>query len=178
MQKYLLALSVLLLVVCSMSLAQSTNSDHHDVIININSIALLDLEGPNVTLDVTRPTNAGDEPVGDSDNGTYLNYTSTVASSASRSISAQITAGSVPAGVDLKLAAVPAARSNEGTSAGQVTLDDKAAHAVVTGIGSCATGAAASDGARCTYTLEVSSYSALEVQSNTTMTVTYTISAS
>ena len=158
------------------------SADSHSVSINIPEVALLDLEGTTaVTLAPTAPTEAGEALsfATSTNNSIWVNYSSIVGASETRNVTAQITSGTVPAGVNLKVAAAADAGQGKGTvgaTAGTVTLSTSAQN-VVTGVKSCYTGNGASKGHNLTYSLELSSadnYAQL-VQGTTNLTITYTL---
>ena len=163
--------------------------DVHDVVITIPEVALVDIEttGPNtsITLGPAAPTEAGD-PInftGQSNSVLWLNYSSIKsAADPTRDITAAITSGTLPGGMQLDVTAAAYAGSGDGqtgSSAGPVTLSG-AAQDVVTGIGSAYTGDGANNGHNLTYALSLSgaigSYAALDADDATTLQITYTIS--
>lgn len=163
-----------LVVIGCAAVVQAANTDAHTVTITVNEIAELNVTTSNVALDVTAPTAAGGSPQGDSDATSYLQYTSTVVSGATRTITAQITSGTVPSGLTLNAEATASGATNAGSAvSGGVDLSSTA-QTIVSGIGSCATGTGATDGANLTYTLSVDTPSSLVIGS-TTLTVTYTL---
>lgn len=175
---YLITAALLLVCVAGSVYAQS---DNHDINIVIPTIRLLgvydnsgaDFSGQTLTLTVANPTNPGD-PIADvTDNTLYLRYT--VLSSAEQKITAAL-GTATPAFVDLNVTATPASNGagDEGSSAGQQTLD-VAAVDVVNSIESCWTGVGNTDGANLEYVLDIPGDPASLVTSNTTHTVTYTI---
>ena len=177
-----ITLTVLFLTSAATIFAQDTNTDSHDISISIPELALLDLEGgPSVSLSPALPTEAGDafDFSGATDNSTWANYSSIVASGTARRVTAAITAGAVPAGLALKVTAGSYSGSGKGAlgaSAGQITLSSTAQD-VVTGIGSSYTGNGVSNGHNLAYALELTSaddYDQL-VQTNATVTITYTL---
>ena len=168
------AILVVGLFVCGLAglgWAQSTAT--HDVTININEIAEINVNGSAVTLTVTAPGTGGSNPQGDSNSDAQLQYTSVV-SGTTRNISAKISSGSVPNGVALAVQPTGTPGSNEGTYGSAVTLDATDQN-IVTGIESCATGITASDGATLGYTLSVTDPTQLNYGSDTTVTITYTL---
>ena len=144
----------------------------HDVTMQVNEIALIDLNSAvAITLTTNPPANGGEAPLGDSDASKLLQYTSLVASGVSRRISAQWGAtDAAPAGTSLLLEATSAPG---GASAGQITLSSTAQD-LITGIGSIATGTGA-NGAALTYTFSIDNVSSLVVGANETVTITFTL---
>ena len=119
--------------------------------LNVNEIAVIDVTLVAVPpLTITAPVTGGDDPVDDSDNSTYAQYTSVVGATVTRTITAEMSVAA-PAGTQLTLdATVPAGK---GATAGEKTLNHTAAEIIVTAIGSCATGSGATDGAKLTHTV-------------------------
>jgi hypothetical protein len=162
--------------------AQDNTTGAHSVTISIPEVALLDLEGgSSITLAPTAPTEAGNafDFSSATDNSIWVNYSSIVAATKSRTVTAQISSGTVPTGLLLKVAAGAFAgtgKGNLGEAGSQVTLSSSA-QAVISGIGSCYTGNGATNGHQMTYSLVLNStddYDEL-VQGSTTVSVTYTI---
>jgi len=131
-------------------------------------------EAPSLTFKQT----SGAAIVAETDESRWLNYTSIVALNATNKITVKLT-GTVPAGTTLTVEAADASTGDgsKGGTAGEVTLDDTDAHDLITGIGSCYTGNATSEGAQLTYTWSVNStgYGDLRAASNETIGITYTI---
>jgi hypothetical protein len=82
------------------------------------------------------------------DNGTYLQYTSTVPAGRTHSISAAIVSGSLPGGCALELDVIGSPKSSGGIPVkGRVILSGSP-RTIVTGIGNGCTGSGAADGPR------------------------------
>jgi len=167
---------VILVGIAGVATAQDTAS--HDVILQISEICVIDVApAGSITLTLGTVTTGGDTPADATNNTKYLQYTSLVPSGETRRITAALDSGeSAPAGTALRVQA-SGISGNEGTPAGQITLTDSATD-LVTGIGSCATGTGATDGAQLTYTFTVTDFSQLEVTAGSTVTVTYTLTDS
>jgi len=109
---------------------------------------------------------------------------SSVISSAARTLSAQITSGAVPAGTRLDLVALQPNASFQGTQptlvSTPVTLN-ATPQQIVTGIGTCYSGTAASDGFPLKFTFALNSdpatYGNLRATTGTTVVVTLTLTA-
>ena len=145
------------------------------VTMQVNSICLIAVTGNPSTLSVSAPATGGQSPVNGSSTSTYAQYTSTVASGTTRKITAKWEAGdAAPAGCALKLTATPSGGTNQGTSAGQITVSSTAQDAVTT-IRSCVTGTGGSSGAQLSYSLEVSDATALVAGESKTATVSLTL---
>ena len=145
------------------------------VTMQVNAICVLAVTGNPSTLTVSAPTTGGQTPSNPSSNTTYAQYTSTVGASQTRKITAKWEAGdAAPAGCSLKLTATPSGGTNQGATAGQITMSSTAQD-VVTTIGSCATGTSGSNGAQLTYTLSVDTVTSLVASESKSATVTLTL---
>ncbi|MBI5916612.1 MAG: hypothetical protein HY842_14640, partial [Bacteroidetes bacterium] len=126
---------------------QAQVTDSHDVSFTIPEIALLDIEPGNaaITVFLQPPTEAG-APLeftgGGTDNSKWLNYSSALAPAApGRTVSVQITDGSLPAGVEVKVQAASYSGSGAGafgTPAGLISLSSTA-QTLISSIGRCYT---------------------------------------
>lgn len=164
---------VLMMILSGIARAQTQAS--HNASFTINAIAVLSVPTGNITLTVTAPGTSGDVPANPTDNTTRHQYTSTVLSGRTRTITAAITSGTVPTGTVLQLqASVPGSPCNRGTSGPTVTLSGTA-QSIITAIGGCATGS----GANCpvlTYTLNITDVESLEAGTTTPpITVQFTL---
>jgi hypothetical protein len=131
-------------------------TDSMFVHMSVDSIAVLNVNpGSDITLTVSAPATA-------------------VAAFATKKITAQLSAA-VLSGCSLKLQATVGSGSNEGTSAGQVTLSNESATNIVTGIGTCATGTTSTDGTKLTYTLTVDTMGSLVAAQEKHLSVTFTL---
>ena len=175
MKRLLKVFGVVVLVAGMMSGVQAQTSEaSHDITIGIIEIAELGLEDSDaITLTVTAPETPGDDPQGDSNSAKVLDYTSTVNSSSSRTITAAISSGTVPSGLRLAVAAANPGGPNEGASAGELDLGSTAAD-LITGIRSCATNSGGG-GTGLTYNLYVDDPTSLDYSANPTVTVQYTL---
>lgn len=171
----------------NMSFATDGNSSTHAVSVIIPEVALLDLESsgsPNFTLGFTPPTEAGlglTAPLTSS--SIWLNYSSIVASTGevSRTISAQVTSGTIPSGAQLTVKV----SQDDGGGAGNVGTRvsnqfipvTTSITPLITNVRSCYTGTGQT-GHSLTYTLALipGSYASLKHNESTTLTVTYTLS--
>jgi len=145
------------------------------VTMQVNAICVLAVTGNPSTLTVTAPATGGQAPSNGSNTSTYAQYTSTVASGTTRKITAKWESGdAAPAGCALKLTATPSGGTNQGTSAGQITVTSTAQD-VVTTIRSCVTGTGGSNGAQLSYSLEVSDATALVASESKSATVSLTL---
>lgn len=130
----------------------------------------------SVSLTIVNPVTPGNQPANPTSTSTYAQYSSTVASGVTRRITAArgviITP---PTGCDLRLTATPV--SGQGTSAGQIVLSIIAQN-IVTGIGGCATGTGATNGAQLAYTLNINTMTSLVASQNRSATITLTMTDS
>jgi hypothetical protein len=142
----------------------------------------MDIE-PNATdinLTISAPAEAGSSMTLPTNNTKWVNYTCALSPSATnKTIRAQITSGTLPPGVSLKLQAGAysggAGGGTTGTSAGLKTLSTSA-QAIITGIGRSFTGNGSGKGHQLTYSLVVANQALLDFNSNGTVTITFTIS--
>lgn len=152
------------------------------LIFSISEVALVDIEpeGIDISLALTPQVQAGfplvdvDSP----DNSIWINYTSSLASgSNTRSVSVQIANGSVPSGIQLQINVSP----DEGKGKGQAGIPVEKIYltdspqAIITGIGRCFTGNGPNCGHKLTYSLDISDFSELRNNENTTLFIAYTI---
>jgi hypothetical protein len=164
--------------------SSDANSVAHVVNVSIPEVFLVDIEPSNATtisLAPSAPTEAGLglDFSGATNNSLWLNYSSIVENAThTRKVTVQITNGTVPSGVDLKVSAAAAAggTGTVGTPTGTITLSTLAQD-FVTGIGSCYTGDGTSKGHNLTYSfaLQAGNYNKVYSVSTTPITVTYTI---
>lgn len=175
--------AALIIFTSTNTFAQDTETDSHNVTITIPEIALLDLESntaKNITLIGEHSGEAGD-PLDFSnatDDSIWLNYSSIVGSNKTRSVSVEITNGSVPEGLQLNVEASISATGNGdlGTPGDSITLSGTAQD-LITGVGSAYTETGDEKGHKLTYTLSQNGdYGDLEIGSGTTLTITYTLS--
>ena len=169
----ILVLTIMVLMVGSVGVFALSDTASHTVTMQVNEIALIDLNDITaITLTTNAPTNGGEAVTGDTDGSKLLQYTSLVAAGLTRNITVQADlATPAPAGTSLKLAAV--VPGGCGTAAPQVTITN-AAQSLITAIGSCATGTGAS-GAALTYTFSVDTVALLVVGATTSPTITFTL---
>lgn len=164
---------VFVLGLAGLTFAQTTANQ--TVTMQVSAISVLGVSGNPAALTVSAPALAGDLPANPTSNSTYARYTSTVATGMTRRLQANWDAAdAAPAGCTLLLTATPASLPNQGSSAGQITMTSTATN-IVTGIGSCATGTAATSGAQLAYVLSVDTMTALVAGDNHTVTITLTL---
>lgn len=149
--------------------------------ISLPVVALLDIEPSSdaVILAIPATTEAGQSVAisATSNSAKWLNYTSAVpAGGSTRRITAQISSGSVPAGVRLLLSVSSPMGAGGGARGGSVTnlALTPTAQTILSGIGGAYTGNGINNGHQLTYSLAISNYSSLVTASSTVM-VTYTL---
>jgi hypothetical protein len=152
----------------------AATSVNQTVTMGVNSMCVLAVTGNPGALTVTAPAIGGATPSNPTDNTTYAQYTSTVATGTTRRLTAQWGgADAAPSGCALRLTAAPQG-GNRGVTAGQITLSSTAA-SIVTGIRSCATGTLATNGAQLAYALAVTDVESLVSGQSRTATITLTL---
>lgn len=176
-----------LILVSTSVFAQDSETDSHQLTINIPDVALLDIESAlsnDITLEAAGPTEAGEKLNFDETNtDLWINYSSIVGTDHTRKVTVQITDGDVPAGLDLTVLAGAYSGSGKGTTgtpaASAINLNNKLAADIISGIGSCYTGDGASNGHQLTYQVkestDASAYSNLNFDNSATLTITYTL---
>ncbi len=168
--------TIITAAVSGLAFASATTTQ--TVTMQISSISVLGTTGNPATLAVSAPAQGGATPANPTTNTTYAQYTSTVATGVTRRLQANWgTTDGAPAGCSLLLTATPGTGTNQGTSAGQITMSSTATN-IVTGIGSCATGTGATNGAQLAYTLSINTMTSLVAGDNHTVTITLTLTDS
>jgi len=154
-----------------------------DISFGIPSIAMLDVEPTalsNIVLVIVAPTEAGlpASTQSASNSQLWLNYSSSLPTGGlSRSIMVQITAGTLPQGVELRLNTAPFAGSGSGTfgsTSGEIPVN-YSPQRIISGIGRCFTGNGQNNGHNLTYSLSIIDFSKLDLESSTAIQITYTI---
>ncbi|WET47680.1 hypothetical protein PYS58_13940 [Chryseobacterium indologenes] len=132
----------------------------------------------NITLNFTAPTEAGNALGNPTPNTSkWINYTSAITSGGlTRKITAAISGTLIP-GVNIRLQAAAASGAGGGTlgtPSAQVTLTNTPV-TIISGIGGAFTGNGTNNGHRLTISLVPSTYASLSAQTNTALTIVYTI---
>lgn len=178
-------LGVLLAAALTLGLAgvvmAGTDTATDDFSITVDEVAVLDVSGALGNFTVSAPATGGDAfVITTADANTYLQYTSTVASAVTRTITAAITTGDIPAGLSLNvISGTPTGTGTVGSlSAGgqDFTTGALTGGTIITGIGSSTTGIGASDGANLTYTLTIADTASLLAADSENITITFTLS--
>ena len=161
----------------------NTDTASHGINLNVSEIAVLGLNDTgSISLATAGTVSAGADPssaAAASDSTKYIKYTSVVNSGATRVITVALgPTDEVPAGTRLTVQAADAGTTNDGTPVGsEIPLTGAMSAAnLITGIGSCATGTSATDGANITYNYSITDVTALEDDADATVTVTLTLS--
>ncbi len=162
-------------------MAQDTGEAGEAVTYSLPAMKILDIEGTAPSLTFAAPAEAGTavEPV--TDNASWLNYTSVIATGTTNKVTCVLSGTAVPTSTVLKVTAAAHAGTGNGTygtTANQVTLSTSAVD-VITGIGSCWTGDGNLNGHQLTYEWSITSsaYAALVTAGAADITATYTIIA-
>jgi hypothetical protein len=169
-----------LLIVAGFAFGQATDTADHEIQININHVAMIDLNnGGLLTLTTTDPAQAGEVFQGDSDSDRELYYTLLTASNGN--IQAQLNNvgydTAPPAGTLLYVEATSTSGTGSpGTVQPQITLTTTA-QTIVGAIGTCYTGRAVDDGAQLLYTLAIDDPSLVTADDSATLQVIYTLSS-
>jgi len=146
------------------------------VSVSIASFCLMAVTSSSVSLAIANPATPGAVPANPTSTGTYAQYSSTVASGVTRRITAAwATGNSAPTGCELRLTATPG--SGQGSSAGQIVVSTTARN-IVTGIGGCATGTGATNGAQLAYTLNIVTMTSLVANESKSASITLTMTDS
>lgn len=174
MKRILVVLAML--AVAGFAFAASASTTHVIDISVIEVVAVGLDDTALISLSTVAPGTAGSAPTGQSDNSKYLRYTAVNSGVQTRRITAQMSVAA-PSGTALQVnAAIGAGGAGvQGSSVGNVTLNNTVAQDIITGIGSCYTDVGGSDGANLTYTLLVPTPGALVVGATASVTITLTL---
>lgn len=154
-----------------------------NVFFSIPEIALIDIEsvsGNNVRFTVTPSTEPGENPdiTEPSNDPLWINYSSALANSNfTRSITAEISQGSLPEGILVFLQASAyfgIGKGQLGHPAGRANLTNQP-RPIIADVGSCFTGDGVNNGHSLNFSIEISDYSKIKAADETVFTVLYTI---
>ena len=168
-----------LLSVLCVSIYAASDTATHDVTMNVNEVVLIDVNNAGtLTLNTTAPANGGENVTGQTDSTSkLLQYTSLVAATTTRSISIEWSTteldGACPAGTHLEAEAITVPGSCGSAVPGGVTVGGSPL-AIITAIGSCATGTGAS-GAQMEYRFVVDTVSSLVVGDTKSVRLLFTL---
>ncbi|QRQ99871.1 hypothetical protein [Dyadobacter sandarakinus] len=163
------------------SSAQDTNTDNHQITVEIPTVALLDLETSgtkNITASFTQPTplEAGDKISAPANNNTlWLNYSSIQTGTTTKRV--DVKSSALVNGVDIHLIAAAAATGagTKGTPTAGFNLT-AADQTLINGIGSAYTVSGPNNGHQLTYAFTSADANYANLRSgSTTVTVTYTL---
>jgi len=155
-------------------LAFAADTATQTVQMNVNDICVIDVTGNPGALVVAAPTTGGQTPPDDIDNTTYAQYTSVVAGSTTRNVTAAWGGtDAAPVGCSLGLQ-VTNLTAGCGTQEGEIEMSALAQN-IITDVGSCATGTGGTDGGQLTYTLHIDDVSQLDADDDQSVTVTLTL---
>lgn len=160
------------------SFGQSTATSNHTLTMGIPEVCLLGTSSAAISLQLTTAT-AGNQITGGTGTG-FAQVSSIVSTGETRTITASVTG--VPAGTSLSVNTTPPSGGNSGGvlgtgSTNKSLVNGASAITLVTGIGSCYTGAASTDGYQLDYTWSSSlgAYGSIVASAGVTATVVLTI---
>lgn len=162
--------------------AQFSNQAHASIIFSTPEVAMLGVDPPgssNITLSLQPVPDPGAGLTGSVVSGSeiWLNYTSSMAfGKPPRSVNVQVTSGTIPPGVNLKLRAMPYSGSGKGlfgVSTGEVNVTTNP-EVILSGVGRCFTGTG-KNGHRLEYRLEISDFGSLSLTQAANVQITYTL---
>lgn len=171
--------SILLTAAIILSGAIYSQTASFPVTMTLPVVTLMDIEpAGSITLNFTAPTEAGNSlTIPTSNTSKWINYTSAITSGGlTRRITAATNNTSIP-GVSIRLQAAAASGAGggtRGTSSGLVTLSTTPV-TIISGIGGAFTGNGTSNGHQLTISLVISNYALLAAQTNTSISIVYTI---
>lgn len=166
------------LLACCFGSVFAEDTATQKVVMQVAAVCLVHVTGHPQNLVVSPPDLGGAEPPSSSDDTTYIQYTSITPTGKTRLLTAKWDgSSSAPSGCSLKLNAVPASGPHQGVSAGEIILSS-VPQALISNVGSCATGTGPVQGARLKYTLAVDDISLLKAGETRTATVILTLTDS
>ena len=133
--------------------------------LTLNSVSLLSIKPNNGAINFQFPvpsTSGGSLTSTLTNNTKWINFTSSVATGTTRKITAQVSSGSIPSGLTLRLQAGTAANSfgSYGTSTGLVTLSGSTT-TIINNIGGAYTSVGESNGYNLQFSLSITNYALL-----------------
>jgi len=184
MKKLFVVLSICLLGVFSGSRVMGQTATN-GLSLGMPEINLLSSAAASISLQLTTAIAGEAVKQSISDATARLKISSIISEGQTRTISAKITTGSVPAGTTLKLIALTPNIKFGGTAGAlvgtDVTLSTGAANSIITGIGSCYSGTEADDGYTLKYTWGLDNpagnYGQIRASTGSLVTITLTLSA-
>lgn len=174
----------LIAVMHSLFIFSQRNTKTTTTSFDLNEVAMLDIEPSNtaVLLRIDSPLNSGAKAnITASNNEKWINFSSAISSSSqTRNISIKIENGNVPSGTNLILTT----SNYVGTGKGQLgysystTILNKTSQVIISNIGGAFTGNGISNGYKLNYSLEISDYKLLDMDSSDTLTISLTLTDS
>jgi len=151
LKKEMLILFFLAVLVAS-AVAADRPTSVQSVPMGVDKVLVLNADGGDrVTIDFERPTGAREARF-----ECFVRYTLILGRGETRTLTARLLdANSLRTSWPVKVQAIPSGRTNEGVGVGEVPLSADA-RPVLTDLGSCATGSAATDGARLVFSIDAS----------------------
>jgi hypothetical protein len=157
-------------------------SGHSTVVLSIPEVALIDIEfatGSQVQFTLLPSAEAGNasEIKETSQANLWINYSSALrAGQDSRSITAEVSQGQIPAGIKLYLEALKISGGNgqRGAPTGKVELSNQP-RPIISGIGNCFTGDGINNGHQLSFSIEIANYPEFKSSGETNFLVLYTL---
>lgn len=175
-------ISMLLLISFSIHLHSQTVANR-TVSFTLPEVVLLDVEpsgSSSISLILTVDPESG-QPVSvtsATNTSLWINYSSCIPTGGnSRTITAQVSSGTIPSGINIVLSASAYSGTGAGTfgtSSGSVNLSGSP-QVIVSGIGGCYTGNGINNGHRLNYSVNVSSYQNLQHNQSNTLQIAFTL---
>ena len=175
-------------IITSFVFSQDSNKNNHSLTINVPEVALISVNSANSSIELngTHSNEAGDKVnFNVEDSSTWINYSSIVGSidESNRFITAEISEGEIPKGLNLLINATNDAGKGDGLlgtpNNAYQTLNKKPIK-LIEQIGSCYTGVGTEKGHNITYKLMLSdkknAYKKLDFNQSETILITYTLS--
>lgn len=161
-----------------------TNTATNTITLGMPEVLLLNSTSAAVNLTLT-PQTAGNAVISSvSSEAARVLISSVVSGTQTRTMSAHISVGTVPAGTILKLQALAPNETfvgTEGTMGAEIEFEGSTAKPIITGIGTCYSGTSADDGYVLKYTYGVptstTEYGLIRASGGSQVTVTLTLSA-
>lgn len=187
MKKLFFVLGIFLLssMVGSRVMGQAAQTTTNNLSLGMPELNLLSSTSASINLVLTTAVAGEAVKSSISDSTARLKISSVISDAQSRSLSAQVTTGVIPAGTTLKLRAKDPNVNFGGTKGtlvgSDVTLSAGTGASIISGIGSCYSGTTADDGYVLKYTWGLdnpaSTYGSIRASSGSLLTITLTLSA-
>lgn len=160
-----------------------TDEDNCSVQFSLPEIALLDIEPTsttNIELSLTTDPESG-LPLTSNDaanQSLWINYTSSLPTGGNnRTVTVQVSGGSIPAGININLSSSAYSGSGQGTlgTPSGILILSTTPKTLITNIGRCFTGNGQNNGHRLNYSLSISDFQALRYNNSSTIQVVFTL---